>query len=98
MKASIGFAGQSLIVTEGRGALLGSWKDQCLRAAAKSMPDGGAFAAAAAGTGAPIRIQVSRSAIDSAESGSLGGIWRFSSRYRTALIRRLSSGFPGTRA
>src|SRR4051812_5735334 len=80
--------------------LIGRNAHQLRSASVMTMPAGlvvGAAAtdAASAGQGAPILIHLVRSSICRWESFFLGGIWRSASVYRTALMRRESSGLLG---
>src|SRR5579859_5064134 len=93
MKLSIGLLAQVESFTTGTAGLVRDCQDQWVL-----LESDQAFSAteASRGSGAPIFIHASRSAI--MLSGSLfplGGIWRSGSVYRTALISRLCSGSPG---
>src|ERR1041384_3704644 len=98
MKESTGVFGQRLFFVLGMGDSLIGRNAQCSRAFFQSITAGPALVVAR-GSGAPILIQASMSAICSGESFlSFGGIFNSASVLRRALIRRLSSGLRGTMA
>ena len=71
------------------------WKAQCFRTAAGSTPDL-ATATLSRGSGAPSFTHCSSAATSSEPSARLGGICKSLSFRRTAWMRRLLSGSPGT--
>ena len=72
----MGLSGQGLFCTAGGAAFRSGANDQKLRAAAQSTPLG---AVPVRGSGAPIFIHASRSAISAADSLALGGMRKVSS-------------------
>ncbi|MFO1498775.1 MAG: hypothetical protein U1G07_10340 [Verrucomicrobiota bacterium] len=74
------------------------WKAQWVVAVAEAAKPAGLDKVPTRGSGAPMRTHRSSSATSWSEKASfpLGGICRFSSTYRTALINKLRSTSPGT--
>ena len=91
--------GQAASLTSGGGVFFGGWKAQNLRPFSMSISHFATLAGASRGSGAPIAIHFSKSAITASGSLSfLGGIGFTSSVCLIACRRKLLSGSPGTTA